>query len=108
MTDEEASLLIEQPPVSVTLPASDTDENGLPAPSKRAVLGKVQARAHDVFAEGISLAPPTNGHGNGNGTNGHGTNGHGTNGHNGHGEVESGERVAVGGRPDQVTPDDEA
>jgi ubiquinol-cytochrome c reductase cytochrome b subunit len=94
-TEEEAALLIEHPPASVTQPRSDTDENGLPAPSSRGVLGKVQARAHDVFVEGISLAPPTNGH----------TNGHGGNGHNGHGEIEGGERAAVGAG--QAEPSDD-
>jgi hypothetical protein len=70
-------------------------------------VGKLQERVHGVFAEGISLAAPTNGHGNG---NGHGTNGHGTNGHNGHAEVEGVEPAAIGGRPGQgqTTPDDEA
>jgi ubiquinol-cytochrome c reductase cytochrome b subunit len=100
VTEEEAAALIELPPASVTEPRADTDENGLPAPSRRGPLGRVQAIAHDYFVEGISLAPPTNGH-----TNGHGTNGHGT---NGHGEVESGERAAVGsGQPDGQ-PEDEA
>ena len=69
---------------------------------------------HDVFAEGISLAPPANGHGNGNGhgTNGHNGNGNGNghngNGHNGHGEVEGGERAAVGSGRAGDQPEDEA
>jgi ubiquinol-cytochrome c reductase cytochrome b subunit len=99
-TEEEAALLIEPPPASVTQPPSDIDENGLPAPSRRGVLGQLQARAHDVFVEGISLAPPTNGH-----TNGHGGNGHNGNGHNGHGEIEGGERAAVGAG--QAEPSDD-
>ena len=94
-TEEEAALLIEHPPASVTQPPSDIDENGLPAPSRRGLLGQLQARAHDVFVEGISLAPPTNGH----------TNGHGGNGHNGHGEIEGGERAAVGAG--QADPSDD-
>ncbi len=95
VTEEEAAALIELPPASVTEPRVDTDENGLPAPSRRGPLGRVQAIAHDYFVEGISLAPPANGH-----TNGHGA--------NGHGEVESGERAAVGsGQPDGQ-PEDEA
>jgi ubiquinol-cytochrome c reductase cytochrome b subunit len=101
VTEEEAGLLIEHPPVSVTQPVSDTDENGLPAPSKRGVLGQLQARAHDVFVEGISLAPPTNGH-----TNGHGGNGHNGNGHNGHAEIEGGERAAVGAGQAESTDDE--
>lgn len=32
--------------------------------------GKLQARARELFAESISLAPPADGHGNGHG-NGH-------------------------------------
>jgi ubiquinol-cytochrome c reductase cytochrome b subunit len=99
-TEEEAALLIENPPASVTQPPSDIDENGLPAPSRRGVLGQLQARAHDVFVEGISLAPPTNGH-----TNGHG-NGNGHNGHNGHGEIEGGERAAVGAGPAERSDDE--
>jgi ubiquinol-cytochrome c reductase cytochrome b subunit len=106
VTPEEAAALIELPPPSVTEVRSDTDENGLPSPSRRGLAGRVQARAHDYFVEGISLAPPTNGHTNGHGTNGHGTNGH--NGHNGH-AVEGGERAAVGsGQSDDRQPDDEA
>ncbi|MBV9795687.1 MAG: cytochrome bc complex cytochrome b subunit [Actinobacteria bacterium] len=103
VTPEEAAELIELPPPSVTEVRSDTDENGLPAPARRGLAGRVQARAHDYFVEGISLAPPANGH-----TNGHGTNGHGTNGHNGHGEVESGERAAIGSGPSGDRADDEA
>jgi hypothetical protein len=41
---------------------------------------------HEIFAEGISLAPPTNGHGNGHGSG------------NGHAAIDSeSERAAVGG-----------
>ena len=99
VTEEEAGVLIQLPPASVTQPRSDTDENGLPAPARRGVLGQLQARAHDVFVEGISLAPPTNGH-----TNGHG--GNGRNGHNGHGEIEGGERAAVGAGPAEPSDDE--
>jgi ubiquinol-cytochrome c reductase cytochrome b subunit len=110
VTPAEAAALIELPPASVTEPRSDTDENGLPSPSRRGPLGRLQSVAHDYFVEGISLAPPTNGHTNGHGTNGH-TNGHGAiNGNgNGHGEVESGERAAIGsGQSADNQPEDEA
>jgi ubiquinol-cytochrome c reductase cytochrome b subunit len=107
VTPAEAAALIELPPASVTEPRSDTDENGLPSPSRRGPLGRLQSVAHDYFVEGISLAPPTNGHTNGHGTNGH--NGHGAIEGNGHGEVESGERAAIGsGQSDDNQPEDEA
>ncbi len=44
---------------------------------------------HEYFAEGISLAPPANGHGNGHG--------------DGHAAIEGdGERATVGGGPAEV------
>jgi ubiquinol-cytochrome c reductase cytochrome b subunit len=96
LTEAEMAEMVSLPPASVTEPRSDTDENGLPSPSRRGPLGRLKSVAHDYFVEGISLAPPTNGH-----TNGHGT--------NGHGEVESGERAAIGsGQPDENQPEDEA
>ncbi|HEY2240849.1 MAG TPA: cytochrome bc complex cytochrome b subunit [Streptosporangiaceae bacterium] len=106
LTERELAGMVSAPPAPLALPA-DTDDNGLPRPASRNPVGKLQERVHGVFAEGISLAAPTNGHGNG---NGHGTNGHGTNGHNGHAEVEGVEPAAIGGRPGQgqTTPDDEA
>jgi ubiquinol-cytochrome c reductase cytochrome b subunit len=93
VTEDEAAELIERPPASVIQPRSDTDENGLPDPSRRGPMGRVQALAHDIFVEGISLAPPTDGHGNGHGGDGHG-------------EVEGGERAAVGAGQAEP-PDDE-
>ena len=62
------------------------DENGLPEPALRGVRGKLQARAQEMFAESISLAPPTDGHGNGHG-NGHG---------DGHAAIGDGEPATVG------------
>ncbi len=103
LSEEELAAMVSPPPAPLELP-QDTDDNGLPRPASRNPVGKLQERMHEVFAEGISLAPPANGHGNG-----HGTNGHGTNGHNGHGEVEGGERAAVGsGRSGESPADDEA
>ena len=110
LTEREMAEMVELPPATVTVPRSDIDENGLPAPSRRGPVGRLQSVAHDYFVEGISLAPPTNGHTNGHGTNGH-TNGHGAiNGNgNGHGEVESGERAAIGsGQSADNQPEDEA
>jgi ubiquinol-cytochrome c reductase cytochrome b subunit len=110
LSEAEMAEMVEPTPASVTAPRIDTDENGLPAPSRRGALGRLQSVAHDYFVEGISLAPPTNGHTNGHGTNGHnGHNGHGEIESNGHAEVESGERAAIGsGQPDEYQPDDEA
>jgi ubiquinol-cytochrome c reductase cytochrome b subunit len=96
LTERELAEMVSPPPAPLALP-EETDDNGLPDPARRSLVGRLQSSAHDIFAEGISLAPPANGHGNGHGTNGHG-------------EVEGSERAAVGGRPGQgqVTPDDEA
>jgi ubiquinol-cytochrome c reductase cytochrome b subunit len=97
VTEEEAAELISAPPTPLALPR-ETDDNGLPAPATRRPLGRVQALARDIFAEGISLAPPTGGHGNG----------HGEDGHNGQGEVEGGDRAAVGaGQNETDRPADE-
>ena len=70
LDDEELPVVAATPPVPA-LPAHHVDENGLPEPALRGVAGKLQARAREMFAESISLAPPTNGHGDGHG-NGHG------------------------------------
>ena len=96
LTEREMAEMVSPPPAPLELP-EDTDDNGLPRPALRNPVGRLQERAHEIFAEGISLAPPADGH-----------DGHGTNGHDGHGEIEGAERAAVGGRPDQVEPDDEA
>jgi ubiquinol-cytochrome c reductase cytochrome b subunit len=96
LSEAELAAMVSPPPAPLALP-QDIDDNGLPRPASRNPVGKLQERVHEVFAEGISLAPPTNGHG----PDGHGT--------DGHGEVESSERAAVGaGQPDEGQPDDEA
>jgi ubiquinol-cytochrome c reductase cytochrome b subunit len=100
LSEAELAAMVSPPPAPLALP-QDTDDNGLPRPASRNPVGKLQERMHEVFAEGISLAPPADGHGDGHGTNGHGT--------NGHSEVEGGERAAIGsGRSDEGPPDDEA
>ncbi|HEY6498768.1 MAG TPA: ubiquinol-cytochrome c reductase cytochrome b subunit, partial [Streptosporangiaceae bacterium] len=100
LSEAELAAMVSPPPAPLTLP-QDTDDNGLPRPASRNPVGKLQERMHEVFAEGISLAPPADGHGDGHGTNGHGT--------NGHSEVEGGDRAAVGsGRSDEGPPDDKA
>ena len=48
-------------------PPATSTRTGCPLRPAAECVGQLQARAHDVFVEGISLAPPTNGH-----TNGHG------------------------------------
>jgi len=80
-----------KPPASITV-GREVDDNGIPEPSRRGVLGKVQEQAHELFAESISLVPPADGHGNG----------HAIDGGNGHAAVEgedAGEPAAVGGGP---------
>ena len=85
LNEEEIALISAKPPAPLSI-ARAVDENGVPEPALRGVRGKIQARVHEVFAEGISLAPPANGHGNGHG--------------NGHAVTEGdGERAAVGGGP---------
>jgi len=88
LTEDEAAVLIAKPPAA--LPAARAvDENGVPEPALRGVRGRLQARVHEYFAEGISLAPPANGHGNGHG--------------DGHAAIEGdGERATVGGGPAEV------
>jgi ubiquinol-cytochrome c reductase cytochrome b subunit len=76
------------PPAAPTpaITAREVDENGLPEPALRGARGKLQARVHEIFVEGISLAPPADGHGNGHGSG------------NGHAAIgDEGERAAVGG-----------
>ncbi len=65
LTEDEQAKVVSVPPPSVMPPPGETDSNG---------LGKLQTQAHELFAQGISLAPPANGHGNGHGgdtPNGH-------------------------------------
>ncbi len=64
LTEAEMAAMVSPPPAPLELP-QETDDNGLPEPASRNPVGKLQARAHDLFAEGISLAPPANGHGHG-------------------------------------------
>jgi ubiquinol-cytochrome c reductase cytochrome b subunit len=94
LDEEEVAAIVARPPAPLPI-ARAVDENGVPEPALRGVRGRIQARAHALFAEGISLAPPTNGHGNGHG-NGHAA----INGGNGHAVAEGdGERATVGGGP---------
>jgi len=85
LTEAEVAEIAAPPPApTLAITAREVDDNGLPEPALRGARGKLQARVHEIFAEGISLAPPTNGHGNGHG--------------NGHAAVDGGsERAAVGG-----------
>jgi len=87
LTEGEVAEIAAPPPSpTAAITAREVDENGLPEPALRGARGKLQARVHEIFAEGISLAPPTNGHGNGHG------------GGNGHPAVDGeSERAAVGG-----------
>jgi ubiquinol-cytochrome c reductase cytochrome b subunit len=85
LTEDEVAEIAAPPPAPTpAITAREVDDNGLPEPALRGARGKLQARVHEIFAEGISLAPPTNGHGNGHG--------------NGHAAVDgASERAAVGG-----------
>ncbi|MGO9784997.1 MAG: cytochrome b [Streptosporangiaceae bacterium] len=77
---------IAAPPLAAAITAREVDDNGLPEPALRGARGKLQAQVHEIFAEGISLAPPADGHGNGHGSG------------NGHAAIDGGsERAAVGG-----------
>ncbi len=73
--------------------AQGTDENGVPSPATRGVIGKLRVRLNHVFAEEIPLP-------DGHGGNGHGGNGHGDDGHR---ELPSGteERAGQPGQPDE-------
>ena len=81
---EVAEIAAPSPSPTAAITAPEVDDNGLPEPALRGARGKLQARVHEIFVEGISLAPPTNGHGNGHG--------------NGHAAIDGeSERAAVGG-----------
>jgi ubiquinol-cytochrome c reductase cytochrome b subunit len=68
--DEEELAPLEAKKVPALLPASGTvDENGVPAPQARGVMGRARAIANQAFAETIVVEP--DGHGNGHG-DGHG------------------------------------
>ena len=95
LDEGEIAVIAAKPPAPITV-GREVDDNGIPEPSRRGVLGKVQEQAHELFAESISLVPPADGHGNGHG------NGHAIDGGNGHAAVEgedAGEPAAVGGGP---------
>jgi quinol---cytochrome-c reductase cytochrome b subunit len=69
LTEEERAPL-EAKKVPALLPAPETvDENGVPAPQARGVMGRARAIANQAFAETIVVEP--DGHGNGHG-DGHG------------------------------------
>jgi quinol---cytochrome-c reductase cytochrome b subunit len=71
--DEEERAPLEAKKVPALLPASGTvDENGVPAPQARGVMGRARAIANQAFAETIVVE--ADGHGNGHG-NGHGPGG---------------------------------
>jgi ubiquinol-cytochrome c reductase cytochrome b subunit len=88
---EVAEIAAPPPAPALAITAREVDDNGLPEPALRGARGKLQARVHEIFAEGISLAPPTNGHGNGHGSG------------NGHAAIDGeSERAAVGGGTPQA------
>ncbi len=85
LTEDEVPAIAASPPAAA-ITARQVDDNGLPEPALRGARGKLQAQVHEIFAEGISLAPPADGHGNGHGSG------------NGHAAIDGeSERAAVGG-----------
>jgi ubiquinol-cytochrome c reductase cytochrome b subunit len=73
LTEEERAPL-EAKKVPALMPAPGTeDENGVPAPESRGMLGRAKTAANRAFAETITLEADGHGHGYGNGHgNGHG------------------------------------
>jgi ubiquinol-cytochrome c reductase cytochrome b subunit len=68
--NEEKLAVLEAKPVPALLPGPGSeDDNGLPPPSSRGVLGKARAVANRAFAETIPVE--ADGHGNGHHGNGH-------------------------------------
>jgi len=77
--NEEARAVLEAKRPTALMPASGSeDENGIPAPSSKGLLGKARVRANRAFAETVVLE--TNGHGHG----------------DGHEEIEAGDEHPVG------------
>ncbi len=65
---EEASAVLTSRKEPLRLPAGQgADENGVPAPGTRGVMGKLRVRLNHVFAEEIPLADGHGGNGHGNG-----------------------------------------
>jgi ubiquinol-cytochrome c reductase cytochrome b subunit len=99
LTEDEIAVIAARPPAPLAALPPAVDENGVPEPSMRGVRGQVRAKVHEVFAEGISLAPPADGHGNGHAA---------IDGGNGHAVTEGeGERATVGGGPAQPAEGEE-
>ena len=68
--NEERRAVLEAKPVLALMPAPGSeDDNGVPPPSSRGVLGKARAVANRAFAESIPVE--ADGHGNGHHGNGH-------------------------------------
>jgi ubiquinol-cytochrome c reductase cytochrome b subunit len=89
--NEERLAVLEAKKVTALLPAPGSeDDNGVPAPSARGMLGKARAVANRAFAETIPV--PADGHGAIE-TDGHG------NGHHGNGHAVTGEEHEAVGAP---------
>jgi ubiquinol-cytochrome c reductase cytochrome b subunit len=87
--NEEGRAVLEAKKVLAALPApGEEDENGVPAPTTRGMLGRARALANRAFTETIVVE--TNGHGNGHHENGH--------------AVEGGEEHAAVGAPGAAEP----
>ena len=57
LDEEEIAVIAAKPPAPITV-GREVDDNGIPEPSRRRALGRVQEQAHELFAESISLVPP--------------------------------------------------
>jgi ubiquinol-cytochrome c reductase cytochrome b subunit len=64
--NEEARAVLEAKRPTALMPGSGSeDENGIPAPSSKGLLGKARVRANRAFAETVVLESDGHGHGNG-------------------------------------------
>jgi ubiquinol-cytochrome c reductase cytochrome b subunit len=82
LTEEERAVVASKRVPQALPVAAELDENGIPAPAARGLVGRARAIANRAFLETADV-----GHG-------YGADGH--NGHNGHGEIEGGEHAAIG------------
>jgi ubiquinol-cytochrome c reductase cytochrome b subunit len=104
--NEERRAVLEAKKVTALLPAPGSeDDNGVPAPSARGVLGKARAVANRAFTETIPVE--TDGHGNGHHGNGYHGNGRAVTGE-GHEAVGEGHAAAGSGHQARLAPGDDS
>jgi ubiquinol-cytochrome c reductase cytochrome b subunit len=99
--NEERRAVLEAKPVPALLPAPGSeDDNGVPAPSARGMLGKARAAANRAFTDTIPVE--ADGHGNGHHGNGHVVTGE------GHETAGEGYAAADSGRQTQLALGDDS